>query len=146
MEGDHARFRGKVDENGGLLPWMETRCWEWTGATDKTGRPKFWLKDSRDNSVTAQRAALILAGRTLQPGEYVGAVCGNRRCVRPGHLVVGTLRERQSLRGRGPSPPGARGDVWSVRRWICDGVATAEQLAEAYGLRPEFIAAVAAAR
>ncbi len=84
MDGDHARFWSKVDKNGGILPWMETRCWEWTGATDKTGRPKFWLGDSRDNSVSGQRAALILAGRMLQPGEYVGAACGNPASRRAG--------------------------------------------------------------
>ena len=145
MDGDHARFWSKVDKNGGILPWMETRCWEWTGARDKTGRGKFWIGDKRDNSVTAQRAALILAGRTLQPGEYVGAACGNRGCVRPGHLVVGTLRECQALRGRGPSPLGP-GGVWSVRQYLRDGAATAEQMAEAYGTSSEFIAAVAGTR
>ncbi len=109
MDGDDARFSDKVNQNGGILPWMETRCWEWTGAGAKTGRPKFWLGDSRDNSVSGQRAALILAGRTLRPGDYVAAACGNRRCVRPGHLVVGTLRECQALGGRGPLPLGPGG-------------------------------------
>ncbi len=145
MDGDHARFWSKVDRNGGVLPWMETRCWEWTGARDKTGRPKFWLGDSRDNSVSGQRAALILAGRTLQPGEYVGAACGNRRCVRPGHLVVGTLRECQALRGRGPSPLGP-GGVWLIRDVVRSGEGTPEQIAEAYSMSSEFIAAVAATR
>ncbi len=60
-------------------------------------------------SVLDSVVTLILAGRTLQSGDYVGAVCGNRRCVRPGHLVVGTLRECQALRGRGPSPLGPGG-------------------------------------
>ncbi len=116
MDGDHARFRNMVDQNGGLLPWKETRCWEWTGAGAKTGRPKFWLGDSRDNSVSGQRAALILMGRTLQPGEYVGAACGNRRCVRPGHLVVGTLRDCHALRGAWTVTPGARRRVAHQRR------------------------------
>ncbi len=79
------------------------------------------------------------------PDNYVGAVCGNRRCVGPGHLLVGTLKKCHALRGRGPSPLGP-GDVWSIRQYLCDGVATAEQLAEAYSLRPEFIAAVAGTR
>jgi hypothetical protein len=149
MDGDHARFWGKVNRNGGLLPWMETRCWEWTGARDISGRGKFWLRDktrdNSDNSVMAQRVALILAGRTLQPGEYVGAVCGNRRCVRPGHLVVGTLRECQALRGRGPSPLGP-GGVWLIRDVVRSGEGTAEQIAEVYSTSPEFVAAVAGTR
>ena len=145
MDQNHARFSDKVNQNGGILPWMETRCWEWTGARDKTGRPKFWLGDKRYNSVTAQRAALILAGRTLQPGEYVGAVCGNRRCVKPGHLVVATLKECQALRARGPCPLGP-GGVWLIRDVVRSGEGTAEQLAEAYSTSSEFIAEVAATR
>ena len=69
----------------------------------------------------------------------------NRRCVRPGHLVVGTLRECHALRGRGPSPLWP-GEVWTVRHYLRDGIATAEQFAEVLNLRAEFIAAVAAAR
>jgi hypothetical protein len=145
MDGDHARFWSKVNRNGGILPWMETHCWEWTGARDKTGRPKFWLSDNLDNSVTAQRAALILVGRTLQPGEYVGAVCGNRGCVRPGHLVVGTLKDCHALRGRGPCPLGL-GGVWLIRDVVRSGEGTAEQIAEAYSMSSDFIAAVAATR
>ncbi len=149
MDRDHARFSDKVNQSGVLLPWMETRCWEWTGARDKTGRPKFWLRDNqgqfRGNSVTAQRAALILAGRTLRPDDYVGAACGNRRCVRPGHLVVGTLRDCHALRGRGRSPLGPAG-VWLIRDVVRSGEGTAEQIAEAYGTSSEFIAAVAGTR
>ncbi len=149
MDRDNTRFWSKVDKNGGILVWMETRCWEWTGARDKTGYPKFWLRgksrDSRANSVTGQRAALILAGRTLQPGEYVGAVCGNRRCVRPGHLVVATLKDCHALRERGPCRLGP-GGVWLIRDIVRSGEGTVEQMAEAYSMSFEFIAEVAATR
>ncbi len=43
-------------------------------------------------------------------------------------------------------PPGIGEFAWSVRQYLCDGVATAGQLAEVYGLRPEFIATVARTR
>ncbi len=43
-------------------------------------------------------------------------------------------------------PPGIGQYAWSVRQYLRGGVATTEQLAEASGLRPEFIAAVAATR
>ncbi len=43
-------------------------------------------------------------------------------------------------------PGGVQKDIWSVRQYLRDGAAPAEQLAEAYGLRPEFIAAVAGTR
>ncbi len=146
MDGYHARFRGKVDRNGGILPCS---CYHAAGsgpgATDQTGRSKGESRDSRDNSVSGQGAALILAGRTLRPGEHVAAACGNRRCVRPGHLVVGTLGECQALRGRGPSPLGP-GGVWLIRDVVRSGEGTAEQIAEAYGTSSEFIAAVAGTR
>ena len=115
MDGDHARFWSKVDKNGGLLPWMETRCWEWTGARDKTGRGKFWIGDKRDNSVTAQRAALILAGRTLRPGSTWARPAATVAASGP-DLVVGTLKECQALKGREPCPPGARRRVGHQRR------------------------------
>ena len=134
-----------TERNGGLLPWMDTRCWEWTWRHGQDGAFEGGAGDSGDNSVSGQGAALILAGRTLRPGEYVAAACGNRRCVRPGHLVVGTLRECQALRGRGPSPLGP-GGVWLIRDVVRSGEGTAEQIAEAYGTRSEFIAAVAGTR
>ncbi len=134
-----------TERNGGLLPWMDTRCWEWTWRHGPGGAFEGGAGDRRDNSVTAQRAALILAGRTLRPGEHVGAACGDRRCVRPGHLVVGTLGECRALRARGPSPLGP-GGVWLIRDVVRSGEGTAEQIAEAYGTSPEFIAAVARTR
>ncbi len=44
------------------------------------------------------------------------------------------------------SPPGICEYAWSVRQYLRDGAATAEQLAEVYGTSPEFIAAVAGTR
>ncbi len=43
-------------------------------------------------------------------------------------------------------PGKARGDAWSVRQYLRDGAATAEQVAEAYSMRSESIAAVAGTR
>ncbi len=124
---------------------MLSRCWEWTWRHGPGGAFGGGAGDSGDSSVTAQGAALILAGRTLQPGECVGAACGNRQCVRPAHLVVGTLRDCHALRGRGRSPLGP-GGVWLIRDVVRSGEGTAEQIAEAYGTSSEFIAAVAGTR
>ena len=52
MDGNYARFRNMVDENGGILPFTLSRCWERIGARDKTGRPKFWLRDNQGQSGT----------------------------------------------------------------------------------------------
>lgn len=145
MGTDLTRLRNLTKENGSILPWMETPCWIWVGTTDKTGRPKFWLrdkKDKKDNSVTAQRAALILSGVTIEQGRLVMGVCGSRRCVRPSHLVTCTHKECQALKGRGSVLLGF-GDILLIRQMIHDGEATAELLAEAYQVRADFIAAIA---
>jgi len=44
------------------------------------------------------------------------------------------------------SPLGIGEDAWSVKQYLRDGVATAEQMAEVYGTSPEFIASVAGTR
>ena len=64
-------------------------------------------------SVLDSVVTLILAGRTLQSGDYVGAVCGNRRCVRPGHLVAQGVSGPE---GAWAVTPGARRRVAHQRR------------------------------
>ena len=49
MDGDNARFSDKVDENGGLLPFMLSRCWEWTWRQGQDGAFQGRSGDSRDN-------------------------------------------------------------------------------------------------
>ncbi len=129
------RFDAKVTKDGSLLPGMDTPCREWTGAVDARGYPKFWLGR---NSVTAQRAALLLAGTNRDPQQMVASACGNRLCVRREHLVVATVPEAHGMR--------SRGDVWigpgercRIRRVVGDGEATVEQVAEAWGIRRELV-------
>ena len=97
-ESDRRRFDAMVNKDGYLAPGMDTSCREWTGAVDARGYPKFWL---RGNSVTAQRAALLLAGASLAPHLVVASACGNRLCVRREHLVVATVPEAHGMRSRG---------------------------------------------
>ena len=60
---------------------MPSRCWEWVWRYGQHGAFQLGAGDSRDDSLSGQRAALILAGRTLQSGDYVGAVCGKQRIL-----------------------------------------------------------------
>ncbi len=127
MDGDHARFRGKVNENGGILPWMETRCWEWTGATDKTGRWKggwgqwgqFGHGAGCDADPGGQDAAARGArGRGLRqpPVRQARSPRGRDAQGVPGPEVAWTVtcRSRIFMRlaednnGVGHGPPGAR--------------------------------------
>ncbi len=130
----------KVERDGPHFPWMPSRCWEWSGCVDRAGYPKFWL---HGNAMTAQRARFVLAGEPLRSWERAVPLCTNRRCVRPEHLVRATLREAHALRCRGSSGCGP-GDLLLIRRIVREGSASVEVMAEAFELRPEFVAQLAA--
>ncbi len=138
---DVIRFEAKVDKAGPVSPILGSPCWPWTGATDARGYPKFWL---RGNSVTAQRAALILAGVDLQPDQQAVNVCGNRLCVRREHLAVASLGEAHALRHRG-RPRIGPGELALMRLVVRDGEVPVEYVANAYHLSPEFVKEVASA-
>ncbi len=132
---DVIRFEAKVDKSGPVSPILGSPCWLWTGATDVRGYGKFWLQG---NSVTAQRAALILAGVDLIPDQQAVNVCGNRQCVRADHLAVGTLRDAHALRHRGRQRIGP-GELALMRMVVRDGDATVGFVARAFRLSPELV-------
>ena len=140
MHADLVRFFAKVDRSGPVPLVLESRCWHWTGAVDRRGYPKFWL---RGNAVTAQRAAMILSGVELDPVQQVVNICGNRLCVRREHLAVATLTEAHALRHRGTPRVGPGGIA--LIRLVVRGDATVEFVAEAYQLSPEFVAQIVSA-
>ncbi len=137
---DVIRFEAKVDKSGPVSPILGSPCWLWTGATDAREYGKFWLNG---NSVTAQRAALILAGVDLQPDQQVINLCKNRLCVRPAHLAVGTLSDAHALRHRGRQRIGP-GELALMRMVVRDCEVPVEYVAQAYHLSPEFVKQVAA--
>jgi hypothetical protein len=78
------RFWDKVDRNGPVQPYMDSRCWLWTAGIDKSGYGKFsW----EGKTVSAHRASFLLT-YGIQP-EVVCHRCSCRRCVRPEHLYAG---------------------------------------------------------
>ncbi len=131
---DVIRFEAKVDKSGPVPLVLDSRCWLWTGATDARGYPRFWL----GNSVTAQRAALILSGVELDPAQQVINICGNRRCVRREHLAVASLGEAHALRHRG-RPRIGPGELALMRMVVRDGDATVGFVARAFRLSPELV-------
>ena len=92
----------------------EDGCWFWVGAITTTGYGRFWL-DGR--AVAAHREAWRRAHGTEPPaGMVVRHTCDETSCVRPSHLLLGTLSENsQDLvrRGRwaGPHRGGTGGDT-----------------------------------
>ena len=83
---DLSRFLKYVSLEGPHIPGMMLCCWDWTGAVDYEGRPRFSVKRS---GKLAKRALFeILIDKKLPEQSPVVALCGNRMCVRPEHLFL----------------------------------------------------------
>ena len=133
---DRRRFDAMVDRYGPLHCHMEAVCWQWTGAVDGHGYPKFWLGGK---STTAQRAVYLVAGVELTPDQRVMTLCNNRLCVRPNHLVVGTIRESHGLRMRGDNDWLRPGERMIIRELVIEGKATVDEMAEYCDVRAELV-------
>lgn len=79
----HERHSDKIE----LIPGVD--CWVWTGATGGGGYGRVKYGPS---SEFAHRAAFIEAG-SRRPNGIVRHLCGNRMCVRPGHLAEGSYAD-----------------------------------------------------
>lgn len=77
-------------------------CWEWQGAIAKSGYGACYFQGRFSN---AHRLAWTLTHGPIPNGMWVLHKCDNRKCVRPSHLYLGTVREnaRDAVeRGRHP--------------------------------------------
>lgn len=88
-----------------------TDCWEWQRAKNKQGYGVFALTSR--TMVSAHRFAWMSAEGPIPEGLCVLHRCDNPKCVRPGHLFLGTFGDNNrdcSIKGRwrGGSPPGER--------------------------------------
>lgn len=76
-------------------------CWIWAGAQTGWGYGAFAINHKL---MGAHRAALILTGIELKPGDWVCHSCDVRLCVRPSHLYVGTpTTNNRDTAARNPS-------------------------------------------
>lgn len=66
-------------------------CWLWMGATDKFGYGRVHADGQHS---LAHRFSYRVAFGKLDESKEVRQICGNRRCVRPEHLCLGTTRRR----------------------------------------------------
>lgn len=121
-------------------------CWGWRGCTDKDGYP---LLAYKRKMLRANRVALELDSRPLEPNQYACHTCDNPSCVNPAHLYPGSpAQNMRDAISRGRTQRGAKqhcaklseNDVREIR---ASGAATNE-LASRYGVSPSNILMVRA--
>jgi hypothetical protein len=98
-----AHFWSKVEIGGPAM------CWLWTGATK--GRDGLYGK-FREH--TAHRYAYQLHRGPIPDGLMVRHMCGNKRCVNPAHLELGTAQDNYRDRfrlGEGTGGVGGQGET-----------------------------------
>ena len=101
---DLSRFLKYVSREGAHIPGMMLCCWDWTGAVDYKGRPRFSVKS---NGELARRALFeILIDKKLPAESPVVALCGNRLCVRPEHLFLCNDTDATAIGPNGRIGPG----------------------------------------
>jgi hypothetical protein len=105
-----ARFWSKVERRRG--------CWIWKARTDRGGYGIFSV--SRNTLVRAHRYSWQLLRRRLPTVGCLLHRCGDRRCVNPAHLYVGSAHESHDPRRRSsqatPDPRRPSGDRHWTRR------------------------------
>lgn len=85
MEEARERFFNKVNKTD--------TCWLWTGSCNR-GHGEFRYSGKKTK---AHRFSWLLAGNTIPEGMCIlhapHIICGNKNCVNPAHLRVGTIAE-----------------------------------------------------
>ena len=130
------RFWSKVSKEGPLVPGLASRCWEWTGAYDSQGYPRFKLTGS---AMYANRARFFIAGCALKSTDHVVTLCQNKQCVRPEHHALGTAKDARTLGRGGRIGPG---DQYLARSLVSKGEIDIPTLAICYGISEQVAGAI----
>lgn len=87
-------------------------CWEWLGRDDGKGYGRIHLRGCSHRAVPAHRLSWELANGPIPAGMCIIHKCDNPRCVRPDHLLIGTLAQNnndRTAKGRQAKGEGAAG-------------------------------------
>ena len=79
---DLARFKSYVEKSG--------ECWVWKGRLDRYGYGEFKYQGKKHK---AHRWIYEALNFSLEPTMVVDHLCRNRKCVRPDHLELVTMKE-----------------------------------------------------
>lgn len=118
------------------------RCWEWRGHIEANGYGKFYWSRAR-GVLWAHRASWELLFGPIPNGMDVCHTCDNRRCIRPGHLFIGTRADnmadaaakgRTTIGERNPSAKLTSADVLAIRAEYEAGDVFMREIAARYGV------------
>lgn len=122
------RFWSKVSKDGPLMLGLLSPCWEWTGAYDNQGYPRFKLDGK---AMYANRARFLLEGTTLETHQQIVTLCYDKRCVRPEHHTIGNDNDSKTVSIGGRMGPG---DQYVLRDMIRTGQMDFNDVAMMYGI------------
>lgn len=94
---------GKINMDGKHVYGMSECCYDWTGSIDPKGRPRFFHIGK--GGLARRTLVKILIGEALPAGLSVMSICGNPRCMRPGHLHAANTKDVKALGPNGSLSP-----------------------------------------
>lgn len=113
-------------------------CWDWTGPTSNG----YGYLSYRGVRVPAHRLMVrVCRDAPLDSTHDTDHICGNKRCINPGHLQVLDrsahirVEHRRALDSDGSSKAGlTRPDIRSIRQRYTEGHVVQRELADEYGI------------
>lgn len=75
-----------------------TGCWNWRLALSGNGHPHAYISTpDGSKSMSGVAAALHVSGRPVPKGLTGYHTCGNKQCMNPAHMKIGTHKEKWAM-------------------------------------------------